>query len=62
VEQRSGEQRPDDVSGDYGYDEAHERSTGVPHEHLVARSVPGPARRPPSDRDGDMSYDEAHDF
>jgi len=56
------EQRPEDVSGDYGYDEAHEQSTGVPHEHLAGRPVPGPAGRPRPDPDGDMSYDEAHDF
>lgn len=56
------EQRDDRTSGDYEYDEAHERLAGE-HSHPEARrAAPAPAGRPPPERDGDMSYDEAHDF
>jgi hypothetical protein len=55
------QQRPEDLSGDYEYDLAHEATGG---------GGPPPARRPeeraPARRqvelDQDMSYDEAHDF
>jgi hypothetical protein len=56
------DQRPGESSGDYEYDEAHERLAGG-HPHPDARrAAPAPAGRPPPERDGDMSYDEAHDF
>ena len=57
------EQRPEDLSGDYEYDLAHERTGNRPPAPDVRREHPGP---PPAHRPlepgQDMSYDEAHDF
>jgi hypothetical protein len=57
------QQRPDDVSGDYEYDLAHEQAGRRGRAPAEASERPGPApagRRVDSDQD--MSYDEAHDF
>jgi hypothetical protein len=61
VEQRQVDQRPDDATGDYEYDEAHERPAGESRGHTAqARPAPAPAER--WEPDGDMGYDEAHNF
>jgi hypothetical protein len=57
-------QRPDELSGDYAYDLAHERDPAARRAQEVPPAErPGP---PPTGRqvelDQDMSYDEAHDF
>ena len=63
VEQRQVPQQQDDSSGDYAYDQAHERTAGGPRRRPAPdRSAPAPAGRRPPEPDGDMSYDEAHDF
>jgi hypothetical protein len=57
-------QRPDDLSGDYEYDLAHDGTgggAGVPAHRPDERAGPAPAHRP-VELDQDMSYDEAHDF
>jgi hypothetical protein len=55
------DQRPDEPSGDYEYDLAHDRPGRGSEVHRAAEHViPPPAR--PVEPDGDMSYDEAHDF
>ena len=56
--------RQQDVSGDYGYDLAHEAagSAGrpeVPAGDAEQQSLPAGSRSEP---DGDFGYDEAHDF
>jgi hypothetical protein len=57
------QQRPEDLSGDYAYDLAHEDVfRGRPPEHRPEEH-PGPSRdRRQVELDQDMSYDEAHDF
>jgi hypothetical protein len=58
------QQRPEDLSGDYEYDLAHERTGGRgkgPGERDRERAGPAPAHRE-VEPDQDMSYDEAHDF
>jgi hypothetical protein len=57
------QQRPDEASGDYEYDLAHEAVAGR------RRATRQPAGRPglaptgqAAEPDQDMSYDEAHDF
>ncbi|MCW2530993.1 MAG: hypothetical protein JWP62_563 [Blastococcus sp.] len=58
------QQRPEDLSGDYEYDLAHEQTGGRgqgPGERRGERSGPAPAGRQ-VELDQDMSYDEAHDF
>jgi len=63
VEQHQVHEQPDDSSGDYEYDQAHERPDGGQRGHSAqGRSSPAPAGRRPPEPDGDMSYDEAHDF
>jgi hypothetical protein len=58
------QKRPEDLSGDYEYDLAHElrgpRGAGGT-EQRAEHSGPAPARRQ-VEPDEDMSYDEAHDF
>jgi hypothetical protein len=58
------QQRPEDLSGDYEYDLAHEargpRGTGGNEPH-AEHSGPAPTRTQ-VELDQDMSYDEAHDF
>jgi hypothetical protein len=57
-------QRPEDLSGDYEYDLAHEASAPpgrVGNEPRAEHSGPSPVRRQ-VELDQDMSYDEAHDF
>lgn len=60
MDQRRVDQRPDGSSGDYEYDEAHERPAGG--RPPAGRVAPAPAGHRPPEQDGDMSYDEAHDF
>jgi hypothetical protein len=57
------QQRPEDLSGDYEYDLAHERAGRGhgPGERDRERAGPAPAHRE-VEPDQDMSYDEAHDF
>jgi hypothetical protein len=58
------QQRPEDLSGDYAYDLAHEETGNrgkAPEEWRGERSGPAPAHRQ-VELDQDMSYDEAHDF
>jgi hypothetical protein len=58
------QQRPEDVSGDYEYDLAHEETSGPRTAHEAPRPErpgPAPAHRP-VEFGQDMSYDEAHDF
>jgi hypothetical protein len=55
------QQRPEDLSGDYEYDLAHEaRGTGA-NAPRAEHPAPAPTRRQ-VELDQDMSYDEAHDF
>ena len=57
-------QRPEDLSGDYEYDLAHEQPGGpgsAPAERRGEHPGPAPAGRE-VELDQDMSYDEAHDF
>jgi len=58
------QQRPEDFSGDYEYDLAHEargpRGTGD-NEARAEHSGPTPTHTQ-VELDQDMSYDEAHDF
>jgi hypothetical protein len=60
VDQRQDE-RSDGGSGDYEYDQAHEKLPGGEGAHRGS-DRPAPAPAGPSEPDGDMSYDEAHDF
>src|SRR5689334_8802965 len=54
VEQRQVDQRPDDASGDYEYDQAHEHPAAGPHGHYAqGPSGPVPAARRPPEPDGD---------
>jgi hypothetical protein len=56
------QQRPDEGTGDYEYDLAHEAVAGrqaIAHE---AAERPGRAPARPAQADQDMTYDEAHDF
>ena len=63
MDQRQVDPRPDDATGDYEYDQAHEQPGGGPHGHYAQRpSTPAPTPRRTPEPDGDMSYDEAHDF
>ena len=58
------QQRPDEVSGDYEYDLAHELRGGPGtggNESRTEHAGPAPARRR-VELDQDLSYDEAHDF
>jgi hypothetical protein len=58
------QQRPDDLSGDYEYDLAHDGTTArgpTPGDRRGDRPGPAPAGRK-VELDQDMSYDEAHDF
>jgi hypothetical protein len=62
------DRREPDVSGDYGYDLAHEDrahepavAAKGPHERPGEHPGPAPAARQ-VEFDQDMSYDEAHDF
>ena len=56
-------QPPEDLSGDYEYDLAHEQTGrgASPGERTVVRSTPAPAHRQ-VELDQDISYDQAHDF
>ena len=56
--------RQQDMSGDYGYDLAHE-ATGRQAAPRPPTGDEQPQPRPtrtPADGDGDLEYDEAHDF
>jgi hypothetical protein len=53
-------QRPDEPSGDYEYDLAHEAAAGSPAQRPPERPHLPPARS--AELDQDMSYDEAHGF
>ena len=56
------QQRPEDLSGDYEYDLAHERTGGAAAvQRRDERPGPAPEHRP-VEFGQDMSYDEAHDF
>jgi hypothetical protein len=58
------QQRPEDSSGDYEYDLAHEargQRSATGNEQRAEHTRPAPAR-PRVELDQDMSYDEAHDF
>lgn len=62
MESESVHQQPEELSGDYEYDMAHERPTGSPAAHRRdQRAGPAPAAGQ-FELDQDMSYDEAHDF
>jgi hypothetical protein len=53
--------RPDEQSGDYGYDLVHEpgvMSAGQADDHATPHGAGPPPRKDP---DGDYGYDEAHD-
>jgi hypothetical protein len=53
---------PEDLSGDYEYDLAHEqRGVRAAADERGERPGPAPAHRQ-VELDRDMSYDEAHDF
>jgi hypothetical protein len=57
-------QRPEDLSGDYEYDLAHDQTGGsgdAQEERRSERPEPSPAGRR-VELDQDLSYDEAHDF
>jgi len=57
------EQPRDEATGDYEYDEAHDRAVTGPVGHPEAgRPAPVPAGRRRPEPDGDMTYDEAHGF
>ena len=58
------QQRPEDSSGDYAYDLAHEQTGDrgrAPEERRGEGPGPVPVHRK-VELDQDMSYDEAHDF
>jgi len=57
------QQRPDDTSGDYEYDLAHEAVAGRRSATRQPAARPGQAPAgQAAEADQDMSYDEAHDF
>ena len=57
------QQRPEDQSGDYEYDLAHQTGHRGRAPEAGRAERPGPAPAPRKiELDQDMSYDEAHDF
>jgi hypothetical protein len=57
------QQRPEDLSGDYEYDLAHERTGDRTAAPDVRTEHPGPApAHRPLEPGQDMGYDLAHDF
>ena len=57
-------ERPEDLSEDYAYDLAHERTGArgtAPQQPLSEHPGPAPAH-PEVEPGSDMGYDEAHDF
>lgn len=55
------QERREDLSGDYGYDMAHDQTGGRGSGPEERRPSPAPVGHE-VEYDRDMSYDEAHDF